>query len=166
MIMMEKFHCSRTADALLLKAEALNMLDHPQDALDIVNQVRQRAGNTRVALLEDYPVKEGYPYTYIDDPNVPGAQIETMSRQRLILDERQIEFYGEGKRWFDLRRTGYVKEAMDEHLMIAQEANGEELLGFELGVASGEGRLLFPLHNSVFSSNPHMIGKQNPPYSE
>ena len=156
----------RTADALLLKAEALNKLDRPQEALDIVNQVRQRAGNSRVALLEDYPVKEGYPYTYVEDPTTPGAYIETMSRERLILDERQVEFYGEGKRWFDLRRTGYVKDAMDEHLMIAQEFNGEDIVGFELGTTTGEGRLLFPLHNSVFSSNPNMIGKQNPPYSE
>lgn len=156
----------RTADALLLKAEALNKLDRPQEALDIVNQVRQRAGNSRVALLEDYPVKEGYPYTYVEDPNTPGAYIETMSRERLILDERQVEFYGEGKRWFDLRRTGYVKDAMDEHLMIAQEFNGEDIVGFEIGTTTGEGRLLFPLHNSVFSSNPNMIGKQNPPYSE
>lgn len=157
----------RTADVLLLKAEALNMLDRPQEALDIVNSMRARCGNSNVAVLADYPRKSGYDVEMIPDPNIPGGYAERVSRERLILDERQVELFGEGKRWFDLRRTGYVCEALDEQMKMMQESKGYDILGFEIDATNGGlGRLLFPIHNSVFSANPNMIGKQNEPYSE
>lgn len=156
----------RTADVLLLKAEALNRLNRPQEAIDIVNACRKRAGSDRVAKLEDCIGQFGYAYQIEEDPANPGNIIEKMSVERLILDERQIEFYGEGKRWWDLRRTGYVPEALDEQMRLIQMNKGNDVVGFEMGSTTGPGRLLFPLHNKVFTSNPKMIGHQNEPYSE
>ncbi|MDR1810963.1 MAG: RagB/SusD family nutrient uptake outer membrane protein [Prevotella sp.] len=141
----------RYADVLLLRAEALNKRNNPGDAeeaISIVNKIRQRCGNRVVANIADYPVKDGY-----------GAN----SRERLILDERQVEFYGEGKRWYDLRRCGddVFYTAMDNHMYIQQNVKGDPMIGFPK-----DGRELWPLHRSVFSSNPSLVGHQNPPYSE
>jgi hypothetical protein len=141
----------RYADVLLNRALALNKRNESgdaQEAIDIVNAIRIRCGNTVVAQLADYPVKDGY-----------GAD----SRERLILDERQVEFYGEGKRWFDLRRAGdeILYAAMNPHLKTIQMVHGFPLEGF-----LPDGRKLFPLHKNVFSSNPKLVGQQNPPYSE
>lgn len=141
----------RYADVVLNRALALNKRNAAGDAqaaIDIVNRIRQRTGNRVVADLANYPVKDGY-----------GVN----SRERLILDERQVEFYGEGKRWFDLRRSGddVFYAAMDEHIFEIQNVHGFTMEGF-----LKDGRNLFPLHQSVFSSNPLLVGHQNPPYSE
>lgn len=141
----------RYADVLLMRAEALNKRNNPGDAeeaIDIVNKIRKRCGNRIVADIADYPVKDGF-----------GAN----SRERLILDERQVEFYGEGKRWFDLRRSSddILYTAMDNHMYIQQNVKGDPMIGFPK-----DGRILWPLHRSVFSANPMLVGHQNPPYSE
>lgn len=140
----------RYADVLLMRAEALNNRNNAGDAEEvimIINKIRNRCGNRVVADIADYPVQLGW---------------SALSRERLILDERQIEFYGEGKRWFDLRRSGELfYAAMDEHLKIQQNYYGQSMIGFPR-----DGRELWPLARAVFSSNPLMVGHQNPPYSE
>ena len=76
----------RYADILLSRAEALNELQGPNQAsIDLINQIRHRAGLTDIALA-DYGSK---------------AQL----RQH-ILAERGWEFYSEGKRRQDLLRMG------------------------------------------------------------
>ncbi|HET9571691.1 MAG TPA: RagB/SusD family nutrient uptake outer membrane protein [Bacteroidales bacterium] len=141
----------RYADVMLMRAEALNKLDRGQEAIDIIVKVRSRCGNTNVPLLANYPVRDGY---------------ETNSLERLILEERQVEFYGEGKRWFDLFRTGLTKVVMDPALKEMQYINNEEPVGFVLGDSTGLGRILFPISNSAFQANPTLRGHQNLPYSE
>lgn len=141
----------RFADVMLMRAEALNKLDRGQEAIDIITRIRSRCGNTDVPLLANYPVRDGY---------------EVNSLERLILEEREIEFYGEGKRWFDLFRTGLTKVVMDPLLKEIQYVNNEDAVGFDLGVDSGLGRILFPISNSAFQANPNLRGDQNLPYSE
>lgn len=83
----------RYADVILLLAEAKNHLG--EDPSPEINQIRERA------YAENY------------DPNIDaytnGSQEENT---RTILKERYLEFIGEGKRWWDLRRAGdsYVIE--------------------------------------------------------
>ena len=50
----------RLADILLLKAEALVLGTHKdyQGAINIVNQIRERAGWKNTAVLEDYPTEK------------------------------------------------------------------------------------------------------------
>jgi|SRR5690625_516150 len=71
----------RLADLFLLKAEAYAAINQPQNALEYLNKVRERAG-------------------------VP-AYSETNQEllQREILDERGRELFHEIKRWYDLRRA-------------------------------------------------------------
>lgn len=74
----------RYADILLTRAEALNELNNPtQEALDLINQVRKRAG--------------------LADLTLANATSKDVLRD-LILRERGWEFYSEGKRREDLLR--------------------------------------------------------------
>jgi len=144
----------RLTDIILLKAEALVLgtkKDY-QGAIDIVNQVRARAGWQEKAKLEDYPTEKDL--------------------IKLIIDERAIEFWAEGKHWFDLVRNDMVKEYLDPYLQ--DEDLGDQMIpeGFIIGdekapnQIGGYGRILWPLNQDVFRKNPSMRGQQNKPYEE
>ena len=143
----------RLTDIMLLKAEALVQCSTPdlQGAIDIVNDIRQRAGWTRLASYTEY--------------NTPDKVLN------LIIDERTIELWAEGKHWFDLVRNNKVKEYLDPYMQNAGDDYGEEE-GFVIGVPvptnpiGGYGRILWPLNQDVFKKNPNMAGKQNQPYTE
>jgi len=97
----------RLADIILLRAEALNKLGRYQDALDELNKIRTRAG-LRNRLLTDY-----------DTATDKMLAIETD-----ILQERQLELLGEGKRWFDLVRTGRAISSMNYYFEKYLKAYG------------------------------------------
>ena len=73
----------RYADVLLMKAEALSQLNRYAEALEIVNEIRDRADVSALSLADS-------PTAYED----------------AILEERALELAFEGKRWFDLLRMG------------------------------------------------------------
>jgi len=80
----------RYADVLLTRAEALNELNGPtQEAINLINEVRERAGVVDLALV-NFPSKE--------------------SLRDHILLERGWEFYLEGQRRHDLIRHGKLIE--------------------------------------------------------
>ena len=84
----------RYTDVLLMQAEVKANLDKWQDALNLVQFVLQRAGVASTL------------------PNVS----KFATRDELldyILDQKQIEQVGEGKRWFDLVRNHRVVEVMN-----------------------------------------------------
>ena len=82
-----------------------------------------------------------------------------------------MEFWCEGKHWFNLVRTRMVKEYLDPiYQSLGDDAIAE---GFDYGVADpgpdhigGYGRMLWPLNQDVFRKNPYMKGNQNRPYDE
>ncbi len=142
----------RFADIMLLRAEALTHKNRFQEALDIVNTVRNRVGYKVQAKLVDYTgdIMKGIEYT--------------------ILKERQMELIGEGKRWFDLERIGkiydftngyeYLREIMNP-ILTSRQSQGAIL--FE-GVNMG--RILYPINSAMFDANSKLRGDQNPPYDE
>ncbi|PQB08938.1 hypothetical protein BST83_00855 [Polaribacter filamentus] len=77
----------------LLLAEAENRLGNTTKALELVNEIRTARMLPMVTLTEF------------------GATID--DRENYILDERQLELLGEGKRWWDLMRTGKTIEVMN-----------------------------------------------------
>jgi starch-binding outer membrane protein, SusD/RagB family len=132
----------RLADVMLLRAEALNQLGDGAGALAIVNSIRNRIGFTANALTEVDPA-------------------DKIAVENLILKERQLEFMGEGKRWFDLMRTNKVIEVMDPVMKQRQDDYNVEIIGF-----GDEGRIRFPIYYKEFEANPALRGAQNPPYTE
>lgn len=106
----------RYTDMMLLQAEARAHQGKWGEALDLVKTVRDRAGlNT--------PTENDF-----------ASEEEVID---YILRERQVELAGEGRRWFDLVRTGKWKEVM-------KPINGMETDGNEL----------FPIHYSHILENP------------
>lgn len=80
----------RLAETYLIAAEALFQDGRPGEAVEYVNAVRRRAA---------YPGMETQMEVTTNDIDID-----------FILDERGREFYGEQKRWFDLKRTGKLLE--------------------------------------------------------
>jgi hypothetical protein len=89
----------RLADIILLKAEALNELNRPEDARVEVDRIRDRAG------LGPTPASNQVEM---------GLAIET---------ERRLELAQEAHRWDDLRRYGRAVEVMDNLTEIDLRTN-------------------------------------------
>lgn len=79
----------RYANVLLMKAEALNQQNHPDQAIPLINEVRRVHG---------------------DMPAMKGSSQEEVRAQ--IEHERMIEFPLENLRWYDLRRWGKLSSAL------------------------------------------------------
>jgi starch-binding outer membrane protein, SusD/RagB family len=130
----------RLSDILLMRAEALNMIGGAANnaaAIAILNQIKSRAGV----------------------PTVTAAMFPTQrDLETAILEERQLELFAEGKRWFDLRRTGRVIEVMDPLLRQRQTERGLTVTGF-----GDPGLVLFPISRDALNENPNL--EQNAPYS-
>ncbi|QNL50477.1 RagB/SusD family nutrient uptake outer membrane protein [Olivibacter sp. SDN3] len=125
----------RYSNVLLLLAECLNESGNPGEAIELVNQVRQRAG----ASLS--------PVTVTDQVALRDA----------IAHERRVELAFENHRWHDLVRTGKAIEVMNAH--------GEEMkdrYGFisRNAYQVNENRLIFPIPylelqlNNLLTQNP------------
>jgi hypothetical protein len=126
----------RYADVVLLYAEALNRIGDKEGAFTVLDQLRYSRG----AKISD-------PYDYPD----PFGNTEG-SVEKLIYDERQLEFYGEGKRWFDLMRVDWGMEVVNEHVRYIQERSGVEITGF-----NNRNRLYWPVHQNVLNANPNIV---------
>lgn len=88
----------RLSDVLLMKAEAMCMLGTDlQGALELVRQVNQRSN----------------PYA-TDNDKLPDSKASSKDvLEGVILRERNREFIGEGKRWFDMVRYAMRKGEKD-----------------------------------------------------
>ncbi|MBV9988593.1 MAG: RagB/SusD family nutrient uptake outer membrane protein [Chitinophagaceae bacterium] len=128
----------RWADILLMRAEALNKTNDKTNAFVLLNQVRTRAKANSLNAAS---------YT-------TQLDVETA-----ILDERQLELFAEGKRWFDLVRTGRVLSVMDPVIKQRQKNLGISQTGF-----SDARKILWPVSRDALTRDPLLI--QNPPYSD
>lgn len=117
----------RYTDVLLMQAEVKANLDKWQDALNTVQFVLERAGvSSRLPSVSNFSSRD----ELID----------------YILDQKQIEQVGEGKRWFDLVRNHRAVEVMNP-------ING----------LSDQREELFPIHQSVINLCQGAY-EQNPGY--
>lgn len=125
----------RLAEAYLIYAEASAMRDGAPSALALerLNVIKRRG--------------YGYdPFTAspVDYPS--GLDVNTF--RDIVIQERAYEFLVEGKRWWDLKRTGKVKEAM--------AAAGKTFI---------DARYLWPIAADEINNNPDISqADQNPGY--
>lgn len=79
----------RLGDIVLLKAEALNELNRPEEARDEIDRIRDRVG-------------------------LGATPAANQAEMRLAIEnERRLELAQEGQRWDDLRRSGRAVEVMN-----------------------------------------------------
>ena len=130
----------RYADVLLMYAEALARKEgKPTDrAMELVNMVRRRA--------------YGFPPT---NPNSKDYSLSKYSKTEsfifLVLQERGWETFGEGKRWFDLKRIGLYRDYIKK----------------TRGMTVAEKHLLWPVPDAEYANNMGIEkGDQNPGYTE
>lgn len=131
----------RYADVLLMKAEALSQLNRFDEALLILNEIRDRAGVGRVSLANS-------PVNFED----------------AIMEERALEFAYEGKRWFDLlrlgRRNNYArKETLIEIIVSNVPSTQKRIMAAKLTNPLG---WYLPVYEEEIESNRNMT--QNPYY--
>jgi hypothetical protein len=125
----------RFSEALLIYAEAASMANGSptQLALERLNMIKRRAYGYDPAIVSPVDYKDGMSKAAFRDT---------------VLQERAYEFILEGKRWWDLKRTGTVKEAL--------AAVGKNFI---------DARLFWPIAENEINNNPD-IGQsnQNPGY--
>lgn len=129
----------RSADVLLLRAEALNKTSaNKAPVFTIVNRIRTLRGITPL-VPADYPT---------------DFDVETA-----VLNERQLELFAEGKRWFDLVRTDRVIPIMDPMIRYRQRLLNISETGF-----NDPRKILWPISRQALTRNT--LIRQNEPYSE
>ncbi|MBQ7472598.1 MAG: RagB/SusD family nutrient uptake outer membrane protein [Prevotella sp.] len=93
----------RYADVLLMRAEAQAQLNNTQEAIILVNQVRQRAADMAASsIVAGYPNKYGVHYA-VGKYNGSYSKDEAM---KIVKMERRLELAMECERFFDLVRWG------------------------------------------------------------
>lgn len=128
----------RYADALLIYAEASCVAAKSPTAqgLEALNQVHRRA--------------YGYDPRTVSPVDFKLIDYDATSFQNLVLQERAYEFIFEGKRWYDLKRTGKAAE-----VILAAK-----------GVTIANKAYLWPIPSSEFNYNRALdpVKDQNPGY--
>lgn len=120
----------RLSDVYLTLAEAYAQTGDLVNALKYLNFIYLRA---RIAGTTAIPATQ---YT------------TTVAMENAILQERQYELFGEGKRWFDLVRTGNVKTIMDPVVSRRQIIFGTVQTGFQ-----DLNKIYWPLSQNAMNAN-------------
>lgn len=133
------FPLIRYADVLLMLAECYNEENRPDDAVAMINQVRQRPSTNMPAL------------------NSGAAWLKATTKEEIfqrIVQERAVELACEGHRFSDLRRWGLAKEKLN--------FDYDDLWGNIIYTHIFKDRdYLFPIPAVEFERNPN-LGNQNP----
>jgi len=126
----------RYGDVVLMYAETQNELGNTSIAFNYLEAVRTRAGLTT-------------------DQNLRNNQA---SMKLAIENERRLELFNEGHRWFDLKRTDRLIPVMNAHFSSG-------LSNDEIGSGNSvqEFELIFPVPRYQVNLNPEKI-QQNPGY--
>jgi len=103
------YRAIRYADLLLMRAEIAVEENNLALALDIVNQIRKRAGNVVVTASDGKPAANYLVKTYPSFANQEYARAA-------VRFERRIELAMEGHRYFDLVRWGVADEVLNAYL--------------------------------------------------
>ena len=131
-----------------MKAEAVALQGDYGTAIDILNDVRTRGGS------------EGLQKTLY------GNEYDVI---KAILDERAIEFFAEGKNWYDLLRTGlrYERNPNYQDLLLDECTNGLTSISAALVRSKMKRNIPYswylPISTSELEANPNLV--QNPAYA-
>lgn len=105
------------SDVLLWKAEALIELGRQDEALPIINEIRERAQNSTDRLVySNGELMANYKIGLYE----PGVNIEwnQENARKALRWERRLEFALEGMRFFDLVRWGIAAERINQYFEV------------------------------------------------
>ncbi|MGC4232899.1 MAG: RagB/SusD family nutrient uptake outer membrane protein [Niabella sp.] len=133
----------RYADALLMKAEAINQLNQPLEASRLVKTIRERARAIDIN---------------------PMDSTDQSAMATYILEERQKEFAFEGKRWYDLLRNAKRNNYSQAFLLTNSAAISivPSLQQAAFNKLKDPNSHYMPIYYYELSSNPLLV--QNPFY--
>jgi len=138
------FPVYRYADLILMKAEALSMLEQWDEAEILINQVFRRSN----PLLENLEIER-----------------KKTSFEDIILLERGKELAFEGKRWFDLlrmgRRDNYLRKDLFIEYVISQFPEQDKFV--KRSMLNDPNGWYLPIHADELENNPELT--QNPYYA-
>lgn len=142
----------RYADVLLWKAEALIQLNRWDEALPLINQVRNRA-----AASTQRPIDAGATDIYAISPysSFPSKDYAL----KALMFERRLEFAMEGHRWYDLVRWGIAEETLNAYL--AEEKTKRDFLANAQFTAGRDEYYPIPQREIDFTGGLYV---QNPGY--
>lgn len=145
----------RVADVMLMKALALTMKgeNNWMEAVSLVNRVRNRAalGNFRDIDLQ------------ASDAALQIAQLDELTLIEEILDQREMEFMAEAKRWYDLLWFGRVGNGKYKTQFISKVMEGNQTTNSQWiqSVLQDENAWYMPIpqadieHNKLLEQNPY-----------
>lgn len=114
----------RYDDVLLWRAEALIELGRQDEALPLINDIRQRAKNS-TGMLKN--AQGDFPSNYRISTYQPGVNIpawDQATARKALRFERRLEFAMEGPRFFDLVRWGIAAETLNQYLEVEKDRHG------------------------------------------
>ena len=138
----------RCAELYLMEAEAYAMLDNYEKAVELINVIRTRAA--------------------AEPKELTGSESQVDILQ-MILDERFLEFVGEGKAWYDLLRMGrrsstYRKELLIQNV-IDYSVGGTNLKETTIkNILNDDGLCFLPIYASELEHDSLLV--QNPSYKQ
>lgn len=148
----------RYADVLLMQAEALIELGRQQEALPLINRLRERANNSTARLVkaDGQPTSRYYVALYEPGNNIVWNQENARKALRF---ERRVEMALEGSRFFDLMRWGVAQQTMNG--FFAKERSTRSIYQSAQFKAGRDEFLPIP-QNQIFWSKDLYV--QNPNY--
>jgi len=110
----------RLADVILWLAEALIQLDRPEEALPLINEIRNRAAESTGKLIDVNGNPTG---NFAVSPYVPTGPNKNCDWTKefafkALQWERRLEFACEGFRAYDLLRWGIMAETMNDYFEV------------------------------------------------
>ena len=144
---------SSLSDVLLMKAEAISRLEAPTD-----EQIESAFNNVTMILYRSNPtVTSESDKLKLNDYSTPSQLFS------LVMRERRREFFGEGKRWFDLVRLAEYdgKTSNMLNLLLSKYATNTNAVKAKL---SSMNSLYSPVYEDEMKVNPLL--HQNPAWEK
>lgn len=145
----------RVAEIILMKAQAAVMKGDYREALTQINRIRNRAGLDN---FQDIDLDS-------DDADEQIRQLDEQTLLEEILDQKEMEFMGEGKRWYDLLWFGKIQNYKYESEFVTEVLKGNQTTNqsWVRSVLVDHNAWYMPLPQSDIDSNSLL--EQNPYYS-
>lgn len=148
----------RVAEVMLMKAQAHIMMGGQQNyktAVQLINRIRQRA---LIGNFNDIDT-EG------DDADIKISQLTEQELLEEVLNQKEMEFIGEGKRWYDILWLGRIQNHKYRQLFVDKILEGNQTTNSAWieSVLINDDAWYLPLPQKDIDSN--RLLEQNPYYA-